>query len=260
VLCLQPKLAHDPFDAEDLELLAPVIRQASAALDNALLFARLQEKVDELRQAYRRIAGEQETERARLARELHDGTAQELAGLITLATVAERQMSGNTAAAETTLSRLRLQAENAYQDVRRISHGLRPALLDDFGLAPTLTRYLEQFQSGTGIQVDATVEELGELPTNAELALFRVAQECLENVRKHSGSRAAQLCLRRNDGHVVLTVEDRGRGFSTGQPGGIGLVGMRERVEAVGGTVQVSTAPGEGVRVEATVPDGANGH
>jgi signal transduction histidine kinase len=255
VLCLQPKVAHDAFDADDRELLAPVMRQATSALDNALLFERLQEKVGELRHAYMRIAREQEAERARLARELHDGTAQELASLITLATVAERQM-GDGDAARCTLDRLRQQAEDAYQGVRRASHALRPLMLDDFGLGPTLDRYVHQFEETTGIRVESAVEDPRTLPDEVELALFRVAQECLENVRKHSGAERASLSLHRRNGHVVLAVEDNGLGLQgTGQRG-IGLAGMRERVEAVGGMVRIESTPGRGLRVEAEVPVG----
>jgi signal transduction histidine kinase len=253
VLCLQPKLAHDAFDSDDLELLAPVIRQAIAALDNALLFARLQEKVEELRLAYMRIAREQEAERARLARELHDGTAQELAGLITLATVAERQMHDEDGVVRSTLDRLRRQAEDAYQEVRRASHALRPLMLDDFGLGPTLIRYLDQFSEATGIAVEHNIEEVSPLADDVELALFRVAQECMENVRKHSGARCARLFLGREGLNVTLVVSDDGRGMGDAGDPGIGLVGMRERIESVGGTIAVSSEPDGGVRVEAQI-------
>jgi signal transduction histidine kinase len=252
VLCLLAKLSHDTFDRDDLELLAPVIRQATAALDNALLVTRLEEKITELRGAYRRIAGEQEAERARLARELHDGTAQEIAGLITLAAVMDRQLGRDASAGRQTLERLRRQAEDAYQGVRRASHALRPAMLDDFGLAPTLTRYVERFSESAGIEVDCTIAEIGELPDDVELALFRVAQECLENVRKHSGTRGAGLRLFGQGGYAHLEVWDNGRGLPDQVPTGLGLSGMRERVEAVGGTIRIESD--DGVRIEAIVP------
>ena len=254
ILCLRPKLAHDALDADDLELLAPVIRQATAALDNALLFGRLEDKVEELRRAYLRIAREQEAERARLARELHDGTAQEIAGLITLAAVVDRQMDRDDAAARSTLERLCRQAEDAYQGVRRASHALRPPMLDDFGLGPTLEHFVEQFRQTTDISIEFASEAVGDLPDEVELALFRVAQECLENVRKHSESSCAHVSLRRADGHVTLSVADRGRGLPPAPEYGAGLAGMRERVEAVGGVIRVQSAPGRGVTVEARIP------
>jgi signal transduction histidine kinase len=256
VLCLQQKISHDAFDADDLELLAPVMRQAAAALDNALLFSRLEQKIEELRVAYMRIAREQERERARLSRELHDGTAQELAGLMTLATVVERQLEGDEGAARKTLETLRSRAQDAYQGVRRASHALRPIMLDDFGLGPTLQRYLAEFHERTGIAVDTELGEVGELSDDVELALFRVVQECMENVRKHSGAGEAALRLVRADGHIVLRVSDRGRGMPAAASRGVGLAGMRERVEAVGGTMLVRGGPGHGVEVEATIPVG----
>ena len=254
VLCLQPKETHDAFGAYDVEVLAPLLRQASAALDNALLFAQLDRTVAELQQAYVRLAQEQEAERARLARELHDGTAQELAGMLTLTAVLARQLDGENAPACQTLGRLRQQAEDSYQGVRRASHALRPLILDGLGLVPALHRYLEEFEQTTHIPVEVTVAEVGLLPDEVELALFRVAQECMENVRKHSGSPTAQLTLRCGEGRVSLTVSDSGCGMQAGGASGIGLVGMRERVTAVGGTLQVASVPGAGTRVEATVP------
>jgi signal transduction histidine kinase len=200
-----------------------------------------------------RIAREQEAERARLARELHDGTAQELAGLITLATVAERQMHEEDGVVRSTLDRLRRQAEDAYQEVRRASHALRPLMLDDFGLGPTLVRYLDQFQESNGIEVEHMIEEVSPLADDVELALFRVAQECMENVRKHSGAHRARLSLCRDGLTVSLTVADDGRGMVDAGDPGIGLAGMRERIESVGGTIDFRNEPDGGVRVEARV-------
>jgi signal transduction histidine kinase len=127
-------------------------------------------------------------------------------------------------------------------------------MLDDFGLAPTLARYLQGFQEATGITVEYMVDGIGELPDDVELALFRVAQECMENVRKHSGATEARLSLQRQNGNVKLSVADSGRGIPDQSERGIGLAGMRERVEAVGGIIQVGGAANGGVQVEASIP------
>jgi signal transduction histidine kinase len=127
-------------------------------------------------------------------------------------------------------------------------------MLDDFGLGPTLARYLDQFQESTGIAVDYQMDDVGPLPDDVELALFRVAQECMENVRKHSGSERTILHLHRRNGSVVLSVADEGRGISQSAERGIGLAGMRERIESVGGSLHLDSAPGQGLRVEAAVP------
>lgn len=253
VLCLQPKLAHDAFNRDDLELLAPLARQASVALDNALLFQRLDEKVTELQQAYLRIAREQEVERARLARELHDGTSQEVAALITLASIVEKQIEAGHPA-RSALDRLRSQAEDTYQGVRQASHALRPVMLDDLGLPLALARYIQGFRETTGIDVRYQPDEISRLPHEVELALFRVTQECLENVRKHSGAPGAEVILRRTNGHISLRIADHGRGMPNGDERGLGLAAVRERIEAVGGDVAVTSVPGAGVRVEVAVP------
>jgi signal transduction histidine kinase len=129
-------------------------------------------------------------------------------------------------------------------------------MLDDFGLVPTLARFLEGFQEASGIRVDYTADEVGELPDDVELALFRVAQECMENVRKHSQAQRAKVGLTYQDGQIALSVADSGCGFPARGERGIGLAGMRERVEAVGGAITVDSAPGQGVRIEARIPVG----
>jgi signal transduction histidine kinase len=235
-------------------MLIPVLRQAGTALDNSLLFARLDDALSELKGAYVRLTREQETERSRLARELHDGTAQELAGLITLASVLDRQMQGDNAPARQTLGRLRHQAEESYEGVRRASHALRPVILDGLGLVPALQRYLQEFQNRTQIKVETEWDNLGPLGDEVELALFRVTQECMENIRKHSGSQTAHLTLRCTRGWVSLAVSDAGCGIQADREGGIGMVSMHERVTAVGGTLRVESARGAGSRIEAIVP------
>jgi signal transduction histidine kinase len=162
-------------------------------------------------------------------------------------------MHGEVGAVRGTLDRLRRQAEDAYQEVRRASHALRPLMLDDFGLGPTLVRYLDQFVEATGIEVAYEIAEVSPLSDEIELALFRVAQECMENVRKHSGARHARLCLGREGLDVTLSVSDDGRGMAESGDHGIGLVGMRERIESVGGSILVGSEPDGGVRVEARI-------
>jgi signal transduction histidine kinase len=254
ILCLGRKETHDAFTADDLQLLAPIVGRASVGLDNALLFSRLDDTVLELREAYIRLAQEQETERSRLARELHDGTSQELSTLITLVTVLERQYASADVDISQTLCRLRQQAEEAYGGVRRASHALQPVILDGRGLVPALVHYLDQFRAVTRIDVDLAADEVGALPQQFELALFRVAQECMENVRKHSGSPTAQVRLTHRDDTICLTVSDQGRGIEQATDGGIGMVSMRERLTSVGGTLQVHSARGQGVCIDAVVP------
>ena len=163
-------------------------------------------------------------------------------------------VDGDNSAARQTLHLLRQQAEDSYQGVRRSSHALRPVILDGLGLLPALRRFLEQFEQRTHIAVEISATEVGPLSDEVELALFRVAQECMENVRKHSSSATARLRLNRRDGQVTLSVTDAGCGIHTNAEGGIGMIGMRERLAAVGGTLRVESAPEVGARIEALIP------
>ena len=257
ILCLQPKRKHDPFTPTDLAWLGPIVGQASVALDNALLLSRLEDAVAELKAAYSRLANEQELERSRLARELHDGTAQELAAVITLATVLERQLEGGNGPALETLRQIQHQAAETYSGVRNASHALRPVMLDGYGLVPALRSYIDALSARTGLGIDFIASDIGALPADTEWCLFRVAQECLENVRKHSGSTTAVVSILVRAHTVSLSVIDHGRGMgaesgATSAPG-IGMSNMRERLAAVGGDLRVTSSE-NGVRVDATVP------
>lgn len=257
ILCLQPKRRHDPFTAADLGWLGPIVGQAGVALDNSLLLSRLEDAVAELKAAYSRLANEQELERSRLARELHDGTAQELAAVITLATVLERQLEGGNRPALETLRQIQRQAAETYSGVRHASHALRPVMLDGYGLVPALRSYIDALSARTGLAIDFVASDIGALPADAEWCLFRVAQECLENVRKHSGSTTAVVSILVRANTVSLSVIDHGRGMgaesgATSAPG-IGMSNMRERLAAVGGDLRVTSSE-DGVRVDATVP------
>jgi signal transduction histidine kinase len=127
-------------------------------------------------------------------------------------------------------------------------------LLDDYGLAPSLRRFVESFTEASGIELEVDLQDVEGLSPEAELALFRVAQECLENVRKHSQARRAAIGLSPENGSAVLRVSDRGRGLGGEAGRGLGLAGMRERMRAVGGSVRIKSADGTGTSVEALAP------
>jgi signal transduction histidine kinase len=152
-------------------------------------------------------------------------------------------------------------ARQSVQEIRRVLAGLRPTVLDDFGLARGLRSYVDGLQA-EGFQVNYT-ETLGpmRLPSDLEITLFRLAQEALANVRKHAGVQAATLRLALASGQIVLEVQDTGRGFEhtlgqrTEQPGvQLGLLSMRERIAQVGGHLEITSRQGEGTHVHAAVP------
>jgi len=208
----------------------------------------------------------QEGERLRIARELHDDTAQALTGLsrrldILVDTLASSKNQLPKEIPER-LEELRDQSDRILEGVRRFSRDLRPPVLDDLGLLPALkwlATALEEQHS-----VAANIRVLGEqhrLPDEAELALFRIAQEALNNVRKHSGASAVEVTVDFRGGGITMVVADNGSGYeipsSTSDlaaSGKLGIIGMQERARLLGGTLVVNSEPGTGTRVLVTVP------
>jgi signal transduction histidine kinase len=234
------------FDEDDVRLAETLVARAAIAVD-------LSERVS--RDALRRVVDAQELERARLARELHDETGQALTsillGLKHLDDVIE------TDDARVATASLRELVVTTLQDVRRLAVELRPSALDDFGLVPAIERLAGTLAEQSELVVDLEAR-LGEqrLPAEAETALYRIVQEALTNVVKHASARRVSITLVRKEGFAVVVVEDDGRGFDprTTRTGSLGFVGMRERVELVGGRLTVESAPGAGTTIAAEVP------
>ncbi len=200
-----------------------------------------------------------EEERTRIARELHDETAQELAALLMNLTVLQRRLpDGELSDA---VSMLRERVTKAVESVRRIARGLRPPELEDVGLAAALRSFVrERFRAG---QVEVAIDgSEGRLAMKQNLAAYRIAQEALTNAARHS--RAGQIHLRiesASDGReVMLEVVDDGVGFDIDDLGdpdaGLGLIGMEERAQIAGGRLELDSKPGEGTRVRAYLPVG----
>ena len=200
----------------------------------------------------------QEEERTRIARELHDDFSQQIAVLgITLSNI-RRQIPEDRLEA-------REQAERAYgrvlaigEGIRHLSHQLHPAIIEHSGLVAALESYCVEFESLT--KVSATVQAEGsfdDLSANATLGIFRIAQEALQNIWKHSGVTEAGICLARAGEHVGLLISDRGIGFDPAQPSkdaGLGLVSMRERARLLGGTLTVESSAGHGTTIIVDIP------
>ncbi len=204
----------------------------------------------------------QDQERRRIARELHDSAGQILAALSMNLDLLE---AGDQALTPETIKivdeSLRLVQELS-TELRTISHLLHPPLLDEVGLASGLRSYLEGFTDRSKIRVDLELPgDLGRLPQDLETAIFRVVQECLTNIHRHSHSSTARVCITRSDGHLSVEVQDRGKGIpsekrhaleSGGTPG-VGIRGMRERLRQLGGSLQIESN-GEGTTVIARLP------
>jgi signal transduction histidine kinase len=205
------------------------------------------------RDAFQRIVDAQELERKRLSRELHDQTGQELTsvllGLKAIEDASDADERGRAVAA------VRAQVLETLNAVRRLAVELRPKALDDFGLVPALERLLETWRQQTGIHADFEARVDGRLPGNAETVLYRIVQEALTNVVKHAAASRVSVVLTQNADTVTAVVEDDGNGFAREANGdGLGLLGMRERLALVGGSLKVESAEGAGTTVVADIP------
>jgi signal transduction histidine kinase len=217
-----------------------------------------------LRELSARLLQLQDDERRRIARELHDSVGQMLAALtMNLSAVrldVERMVK--TAHALTDSENL---VQEMSTEVRTISHLLHPPLLDEAGLVSALRWYVEGFSQRSKINVDLDLpEDFGRLPRESETAIFRVVQECLTNIHRHSGSLVAKIRIRQRDSEVVVEISDKGKGIppekkeqmsSAGTPG-VGIRGMRERLRQLGGTLDLtSSATGTVVTVHLPIQE-----
>jgi signal transduction histidine kinase len=246
VIAVHDKLGTDVrFSDEDLRLAEIFAARAAVAVS-------LSERV--AKDTLRRVVEAQELERRRLARELHDETGQALTSI--LLGVKAIRASNTPADAERAESDVRAQIVQALQDVRALAVELRPAALDDFGLVAALERLAETFQARSGLETLVQANIDGRLPPEIEIVLYRVVQEALTNVIKHAGAEHVSIVLRSRNGSVAATIDDDGRGFvqEDVRDGALGLLGMRERLALVGGTLEVESSPDSGTTIAAQVP------
>jgi two-component system, NarL family, sensor histidine kinase DegS len=197
-----------------------------------------------------------EAERLRIARDLHDGPAQVLADLVLKAEILERIAERTPEALPAELEDFRSLVRNAVGDMRRFMFDLRPDSLDDLGLVATMRRFSSEYQDRTGIVCHFNVNgEDRRIDPNLEEAIFRIIQEALNNVQKHSAAKTVEITLAIQPQRVGAKIRDDGKGFvidaspATGRQG-LGLLGMRERAEALGGRIQIRSEHGKGTEIE----------
>jgi signal transduction histidine kinase len=201
----------------------------------------------------------QEEERRRISRELHDSLGPSLADLSNRLGVCRQLVRGDPAKAETGIDEVSGLLRGYIKEIRELINELRPLALDQLGLAGALQQYLERFRDESGIQASMTVEGSLTADPLTEVTIYRVVQESLTNVRKHSGATSVQVAMRRLDGSIEIAVSDDGRGFDSEATAsrtdrGLGLTSMRERAELVGGTFTVTSRPGGGCRTVLRIP------
>jgi len=261
------------FGSDDMYLLNSIGCQLGIAVEQAELYERLNAARERYQMLLRQAVTIQEQERRRVARELHDETSQDLTALaLNLQAVSEMMEMGNVENVEikATLKRAHTIAVHASAEVARLIRELRPTLLDTLGLAAAVHNLAETNLGSQGINVSTEFEGMDQrLPAETELALFRIAQEAISNIVRHSEARNASVRLECNDSECVLRVEDNGKGFDVSEitsidagGRGAGMFGMKERVTMVGGTCSCQSQPGQGAKVIARVPitrSGADG-
>ena len=209
-----------------------------------------------LKQLTERIIDTQEEERGRVARELHDSISQILVSARYALELSRRRLTKGDARAAESLDKGIDTLGGAIQEVRRISRDLRPGVLDDLGLGPAIQALTDEFSTRTGISVDfETVVFRGRLDEEARIALYRVAQEALTNIERHSGADSVEVALKGTRKGAVLRISDNGSGIGprTDSTGGLGLRNMAERVEQLDGTLRIMSTRA-GTVIEAVVP------
>lgn len=213
--------------------------------------------VREANLALRQIEARREEEARRIARELHDEAGQLLATVYFAVESLRRDL---TPAGETRLAHVFDLLHHVEESIRRIAHELRPTILDDLGLVPALQFLAEGVSRRTGIVVEVRGDTGGRLPLGHETALYRITQEALTNITRHSGARRAEVLVERTTSGIQCRIRDDGRGFDAsavvaGVVGrGLGLEGIRERVSPLGGRMEITSGPGRGTELLVTLP------
>lgn len=263
VLCVQSTQPR-AYDIGHLEILRGFVAQAALALNNAQTFAAYREQEENLHRLNIQIMTAQETERARISRELHDGIGQQLTAMkYLLESVRSSAKANDEKKLDKCIGEARSLATLIIEDLRAISLDLRPTMLDDLGLKPTLDWFLGQFASRheMNVDMDCQVEESDPIAPEISTATYRIIQEAIGNVAKHSGAKNVRVAVFLRDKCLHIEVDDDGAGFplSTLQEkqvsrGCSGVLNMKERARFLGGTFSLESSTGEGTQLRISIP------
>ncbi|HMC08632.1 MAG TPA: GAF domain-containing sensor histidine kinase [Actinomycetota bacterium] len=250
---------HRAFGQRDIDLLSHVASLLAAAIEHASLFRELEVKEEALQRMVKRTVAAQEEERRRVATEIHDGVTQQLISIWYRVQACERLLERDLPAARGELEVAKSLIGEALNEARSAIYDLRPATLDDLGLVPAIEA-LTRRTFGPEVEVNVATDIPPHLPTHLETALYRICQELLNNVRKHAGAARVEVNLESETDQLRMIVIDDGRGFDVGAYQSLrpetsfGLAGVTERVEMVGGRLDISSEIGRGTRAEIRIP------
>jgi len=247
------KSAREPITSAEDKLLTDLALQAGLAFENVRLDLELQSRLAELQASRQRIVAAQDAERRRLERDIHDGAQQELVALAVNIRVARELIRSDPAEAESLLAELGDHAESALMTLRDLARGIYPPALVDRGLSAAVEAHIAK--TCPEVQLAADGVGVGRYPAEAEAGVYFCCLEALQNRAKHAPGSRGRVDLRSEDGWLTFTVSDEGPGFEPARAGaGSGLQNMADRMAALGGGLEVRSAPGHGTTVSGRVP------
>lgn len=248
------------FPPEEIAFLSHVASLVAAAIEHAALFRELARKEHALQVVIAGTIAAQEEERRRVATEIHDGVMQQLISIWYRMNACERSLDSDPQAARTELETAKVLLDQALDEARAAIYDLRPTALDDLGLAPAL-EVLAHRAFGDEFEVELSSHLADPIPNHVETALYRLAQEAINNIRKHAGPCMVSVELRSDSsGYAEMVVNDNGLGFDLRSneqqrpETSFGLLGMKERVQLLDGDLDIHSSPGAGTSVHVRVP------
>ncbi|HEX9012373.1 MAG TPA: PAS domain S-box protein, partial [Anaerolineaceae bacterium] len=245
------------FSAQETHLVEAFLGQAAVAVQNARLYQVVRDGRERLQQLSRRLVDVQEMERRYIARELHDDTSQALVGLVFALEVLKRD-AGDPQAVAASVTELDHLISDILDNLHRLAVNLRPAALDHLGLIAAIRQYVDGLREKYHLAIHLAVPELpSRLPQEMETTLYRIIQEALANVVLHARASTAEVRLELLPGQLRALIADDGIGFNLDEALAeerLGLFGMRERAEMLGGSLAIDSAPGAGTRISLEVP------